>query len=60
MQRTALQAASFEHPCNSVIITRLSGLNMVATGQEMVWEKKFFKVREKSGNLILSQEKLTF
>lgn len=46
MQRTALQATSFEHPCNSVIITRLSGLNMVATGQEMVWEKKFFKVRK--------------
>ena len=27
------------------------GLNMVATGQEMV-RKKFFKVREKSGNFI--------
>jgi len=33
--------------------------NRVATGQEMVREKKkFFKVREKSGNFILSQGKL--
>ena len=32
----------------------------VATGQEMVWEKKFFKDRKKSGNFILSQDKLTF
>jgi len=34
--------------------------NRVATGQEMVREKKFFRVREKSGNIILSQGKLTF
>ena len=34
---------------------------MVATGQEMVREKKkFFKVREKSVNFIFSQEKLKF
>jgi len=33
----------------------------VATGQEMVRGKnKLFKVREKSGNFILSQEKLIF
>jgi len=30
----------------------------VASGQEMVREKKFFKVREKSGTFILSQGKL--
>jgi len=28
--------------------------------QEVIREKKFFKVREKSGNFILSQGKLTF
>ena len=33
---------------------------MVATGQEMVREKKFFKVREMSGNFILGQAKLAF
>jgi len=32
----------------------------VATGQEMVREKKFLKVREKSGNFIWSLGKLTF
>ena len=31
---------------------------MVATGQEMVGGKKFFKVREKSANFTLSQEKV--
>ena len=31
---------------------------MVATGQEMVRGKKFFKVREMSGNFILGQGKL--
>ena len=31
----------------------LANLIMVATGQEMVREKKFFKVREMSGNFIL-------
>ena len=31
-----------------------------ATGQETVKEKKFFKVRELSGNFILGQEKLAF
>ena len=30
---------------------------MVATGQEIVREKKFFKVREKSGNFTSSQGK---
>ena len=29
-----------------------------ATGQEMVREKKFFKIREKSGNFTLSQGKV--
>ena len=33
---------------------------MVATGQEMVREKKFFKVREMLGNFILGQGKLAF
>ena len=33
---------------------------MVATGQEMVRGKKFFKVREMSGNFILGQGKLAF
>ena len=34
--------------------------SMVATGQEIVREKKkFFKVREKSGNFTLSQGKFT-
>ena len=34
--------------------------DMVATGQEIVREKKkFFKVREKSGNFTLSQGKFT-
>ena len=33
--------------------------NMVATGQEIFREKKFFKVREKSGNFTLSQGKFT-
>ena len=33
---------------------------MVATGQEIVREKKkFFKIREKSGNFTLSQGKFT-
>ena len=32
---------------------------MVATGQEIAKEKKFFKVREKSGNFTLSQGKFT-
>jgi len=32
---------------------------MVATGQEIVRGKKFFKVREKSGNFTLSQRKFT-
>ena len=36
------------------------GLRMVATGQEMVREKKFFKVREMSGNFIMGQGKLAF
>jgi len=31
--------------------------NMVATGQEMVRGKTFFKVREKSGNFTSSQRK---
>ena len=31
--------------------------NMVATGQEMVREKKFVKVRGKSGNFTSSQRK---
>ena len=34
--------------------------DMVATGQEMVREKKIFKVREMSGNFILGQGKLAF
>ena len=33
--------------------------DMVATGQEIVRGKKFFKVREKSGNFTLSQGKFT-
>ena len=33
-------------------------IDMVSTGQEMVREKKFFNVREKSVNCILSQGKL--
>ena len=45
------------HHNNSVHDThRIHGF-MVATGQEMVREK-FFKVREKSVNFILSQGKL--
>ena len=43
---------------NSLESTKIS-LCMVATGQEIVREKKFFKVREKSGNFTLSQEKFT-
>ena len=35
-------------------------ISMFATGQEMVREKKFVKVREMSGNFILGQGKLTF
>ena len=35
-------------------------IDVVATGQEMVREKKFFKVREMSGNFILGQGKLSF
>ena len=38
----------------------IAALIRVATGQEMVRGKKFSKVREKSGNFILSQRKLTF
>ena len=38
----------------------LCEINMVATGQEMVREKKFFKVREMSGNFILHHGKLAF
>ena len=34
--------------------------NRVAPGQEMIRGEKFFKVREKSGNVILSQQKSTF
>ena len=33
--------------------------NLVATAQEMVRENKFFKVKEKLGNGILSHGKLT-
>ena len=33
---------------------------MVATDQEMVRDKKFFKVREMSGNFILGEGKLAF
>ena len=33
---------------------------MVATGQEIVREKKFFKFREMSENFILGQGKLAF
>ena len=36
-------------------------INRVDTGQEMVREKtRFFRVKEKSGNFIFSQGKLTF
>ena len=31
---------------------------MVAIGQEIIWEKIFFKVRENSGNFTSSQGKL--
>ena len=38
----------------------LRSINRAATGQEMVRGNKLFKVREESGDFILSQEKLTF
>ena len=41
-------------------VFHVNSLVMVATGQEMVREKKFFKVREVSGNFMAGQGKLAF
>ena len=50
----------FLPPQKPTFLNSNSTWNMVATGQEMVREKKFFKVREMSGNFILGQGKLAF
>jgi len=47
-------------PLFPAYLTKQAACDRVATGQEMFREKKFFKVREKSGNFILSPGKLTF
>ena len=51
---------SFRYPKSMPLYFRVLFYVYVATRQEMVSEKKLFKVREKSGNFTLSQGKLIF